>query len=235
MQASAGLPSGKTHDNRRRAPYFYLRNAAFYQGRAMGAQLNIKSEDAYHIASQLSELTGESLTAVVTRALRTELDRELRARDIEAKVARMLAARERNSCASAGADQFGSQLSLRRERFSPVIVDASALLAIVLDEPDAERYARAIARPAAAHPIRHLVRGVDANGGGRRAMALSRFDEFPKTLGSRSFPSPPVTPRWPGQGRRLYGCRLSGRPELRRLPGLWRREGRERTPVVQGQ
>jgi antitoxin VapB len=41
----------------------------------MGAQLNIKSEDAYRMASRLSEITGESLTAVVTRALRTELER----------------------------------------------------------------------------------------------------------------------------------------------------------------
>lgn len=58
----------------------------------MGAQLNIKSEDAYQMASQLSELTGESLTSVVTRALRSGLDRARRERDIEAKVARMLAA-----------------------------------------------------------------------------------------------------------------------------------------------
>ncbi len=58
----------------------------------MGAQLNIKSATAYHIASQLSELTGESLTAVVTRALQAELDRQRRERDIDAKVARMLAA-----------------------------------------------------------------------------------------------------------------------------------------------
>ena len=28
----------------------------------MGTQLNIKSEDAYRLASRLSELTGESLT-----------------------------------------------------------------------------------------------------------------------------------------------------------------------------
>ncbi|WP_428486103.1 type II toxin-antitoxin system VapB family antitoxin [Rhodopila sp.] len=54
--------------------------------------MNIKSEDAYHLASQLAELTGESLTAVVSRALRTELDSERRARDIDTKVARMLAA-----------------------------------------------------------------------------------------------------------------------------------------------
>jgi antitoxin VapB len=47
----------------------------------MGTQLNIKSEDAYRLASRLSELTGESLTTVVTRALRTELEREQRLRD----------------------------------------------------------------------------------------------------------------------------------------------------------
>jgi antitoxin VapB len=47
----------------------------------MGAQLNIKNEDAYRMASRLSELTGESLTSVVTKALRAELEREEHARD----------------------------------------------------------------------------------------------------------------------------------------------------------
>jgi antitoxin VapB len=47
----------------------------------MGTQLNIKSEDAYRLASRLAELTGDSLTTVVTRALRTELDRAERLRD----------------------------------------------------------------------------------------------------------------------------------------------------------
>jgi antitoxin VapB len=57
----------------------------------MGTQLNIKSEDAYRLASRLSELTGESLTAVVTKALRTELDREQRLRDKAVLRARLLA------------------------------------------------------------------------------------------------------------------------------------------------
>ncbi len=57
----------------------------------MGTQLNIKSEDAYRLASRLSELTGESLTAVVSRALRAELEREERTRDTEQEVERMLA------------------------------------------------------------------------------------------------------------------------------------------------
>ncbi len=50
----------------------------------MGAQLNIKSDDAYRLASRLSELTGESLTTVVTNALRAELDRQERLRDRDA-------------------------------------------------------------------------------------------------------------------------------------------------------
>ena len=47
----------------------------------MAAQLNIKSEDAYRLATELSALTGESLTTAVTAALRERLERELRGRD----------------------------------------------------------------------------------------------------------------------------------------------------------
>jgi antitoxin VapB len=56
----------------------------------MGAQLNIKSDDAYSLASRLSELTGESLTTVVTKALQAELDREQRLRDKAERKARLL-------------------------------------------------------------------------------------------------------------------------------------------------
>ena len=57
----------------------------------MGTQLNIKSDDAYRLASRLSELTGESLTTVVTKALQSELDREERLRDKAALKERLLA------------------------------------------------------------------------------------------------------------------------------------------------
>jgi antitoxin VapB len=57
----------------------------------MGMQLNIKSEEAYGLASRLAELTGESLTTVVLKALKAELERQQRARDVEEKVQRMLA------------------------------------------------------------------------------------------------------------------------------------------------
>jgi antitoxin VapB len=56
----------------------------------MGTQLNIKSEDAYKLASRLAALTGESLTSVVTRALRAELARHENAHDVEAEVERMM-------------------------------------------------------------------------------------------------------------------------------------------------
>ena len=49
----------------------------------MGTQLNIKSDDAYRMASRLAEMTGESLTTAVTEALRERLDRETRVRDRE--------------------------------------------------------------------------------------------------------------------------------------------------------
>jgi len=61
------------------------------KGRTVGAQLHIKSEDAYRLASRLSELTDESLTSVVIGALRAELERHERQRDVAAKVERMLA------------------------------------------------------------------------------------------------------------------------------------------------
>jgi len=68
--------------------YLYLGWESFYQGFAMGAQLNIKSDDAYRLASRLAELTGQSLTSVVTKALQAELDREERARDREERLRR---------------------------------------------------------------------------------------------------------------------------------------------------
>ena len=55
----------------------------------MSTQLSIKSEDAYQLASPLSELTGESLATVVTKALRTELQCEQRLRDKLARKARL--------------------------------------------------------------------------------------------------------------------------------------------------
>jgi len=57
----------------------------------MASQLNIKSEDGYRLAVELSALTGESLTTAVTEALRERLEREQRARDRAQKHARLSA------------------------------------------------------------------------------------------------------------------------------------------------
>jgi antitoxin VapB len=57
----------------------------------MANQLNIKSEDGYRLATELSVLTGESLTSAVTEALRERLEREHRTRDRAAKLARLSA------------------------------------------------------------------------------------------------------------------------------------------------
>jgi antitoxin VapB len=71
--------------------FFYHIDPTIYQEVGMGTQLNIKSDDAYRLASRLSELTGESLTTVVTNALRAELEREQRLRDRAALKADLLA------------------------------------------------------------------------------------------------------------------------------------------------
>jgi antitoxin VapB len=70
---------------------FYHIALMVYQELEMGAQLNIKSEDAYRLASQLSELTGENLTTVVTEALRERLNRQLRTRDRDERIRRIRA------------------------------------------------------------------------------------------------------------------------------------------------
>jgi antitoxin VapB len=55
----------------------------------MGAQLNIKSEDAYRLASRLAKLTGKSVTAAVTDALRAQVEQQERERDKAARMARI--------------------------------------------------------------------------------------------------------------------------------------------------
>jgi antitoxin VapB len=57
----------------------------------MGMQLNIKSDDAYALASELATLTGESLTAAVTEAIRQRLEREKAARGREERLRRIRA------------------------------------------------------------------------------------------------------------------------------------------------
>ena len=56
----------------------------------MGTMLRIESEEAYAIASELAGLTGESLTTVVTEALRARLHAKRRQRDHDAHVRRTM-------------------------------------------------------------------------------------------------------------------------------------------------
>ncbi len=45
-------------------------------------RLNIKNEEAHRLAQELAELTGESMTAAVTEAVRQRLDRVRRERGV---------------------------------------------------------------------------------------------------------------------------------------------------------
>ena len=53
--------------------------------------LNIKNEETCRLASELAQLTGETMTEAITVAIRERLEREREARDTEARVQRLLA------------------------------------------------------------------------------------------------------------------------------------------------
>ncbi len=87
-----------------------------------------------------------------------------------------------------------------------MIVDASALLAVVLAEPDAPRYAAALA---AAGELRmssvtwfEAAMQVDAGGD---EFAVNRFDDFVRDFGIRIIPFTAEHARHARVGRRLYG------------------------------
>ena len=53
-------------------------------------QLNIKNAEAYRLAAKLAALTGESVTAAVTEAIREKIEREQTLRDREGRLARIM-------------------------------------------------------------------------------------------------------------------------------------------------
>ena len=57
--------------------------------------LNIKNEETHQLARELVALTGETMTAAVTVALRERLERERRERSIETRLQRLRAIRKR--------------------------------------------------------------------------------------------------------------------------------------------
>ena len=60
--------------------------------------INIKNEETCRLASELAQLTGDTMTGAITVALRERLDRERSERSAEARVQRLLAIGKR--CAS---------------------------------------------------------------------------------------------------------------------------------------
>ena len=52
--------------------------------------LNIKNDEAHRLASELAQLTGDSLTGAVTAALREQLARERRRRQSDKVAARLM-------------------------------------------------------------------------------------------------------------------------------------------------
>ncbi len=60
--------------------------------------LNIKNEETCRLASELAQLTGETMTGAITVALRERLEREKKERDAETLVQDLLAIA--NRCAS---------------------------------------------------------------------------------------------------------------------------------------
>jgi antitoxin VapB len=76
----------------------------------MGHQLNIKSDEAYQLATELAALKGESLTEAVTASLRERLERERRAAGKEAKLRDILALAARIRAKTGGAIMSNAEL-----------------------------------------------------------------------------------------------------------------------------
>ena len=57
--------------------------------------LNIKNEETCRLASELAQLTGETMTGAITVALKERLEREKRERSVETRLKEMRAIAER--------------------------------------------------------------------------------------------------------------------------------------------
>ena len=166
--------------------------------------LNIKSDGGPPPGAGIGGLTGESMTAAVTEAVRERLERIApRARS---RPGRALAGnRQRLCCAPDEPLRIGRpwRFALRRARVAAMIVDTSALIAILRGEPEAAACARR-SRRASSTP--HL--GGQFSGSGDRHRRQPRSDR-----------QPPL--RRPGQGggaRDRAGHRGSGEDRPRGLP-----------------
>ena len=109
--------------------------------------LNIKNEETCRLAGEMARLTGETMTGAITVALRERLEREKRERSLEARVQelRAIAGALCQAAGLGGLVRGTWRCALRRAGIAQVIVDSSAVLAVLYREPDAERYETAIA------------------------------------------------------------------------------------------
>ena len=150
---------------------------------------NIKNEEAHRLARELARRTGESSMAAVTGALRERLARL----DAPAGASSPLAG-DRPRLRGAAEEPHRSLDHgdfLYDERGLPrCIVDASAVLAILRDEPDAEFSARALAGPRRSRPACRLrqssSRAAIVIDCARDPIASRRFDDLIAGAGSSS-------------------------------------------------
>lgn len=145
--------------------------------------LNIKNPEAEEPARQLASETGENLTRAITVAVQERLDR-IRRRDTAAGSDRT-ALLQRISRDAAGRwvephrSSDHGDLLYDEAGLPPMIVDTSALIAILRGEPDADRYIQALTStdearaPAATYLETAVV--VDVN---RDPVLSGRFDDL---------------------------------------------------------
>ena len=114
--------------------------------------MNIKNPEAHRLARRISDLTGETVTGAVTESLRERLDRlEARQSPHGPTLAEQLLDIGRD-CAARLPDTVRSvdhgDLLYGPDGLPRSIIDTSALVAILRDEPEAGVYAQAIAAAA---------------------------------------------------------------------------------------
>jgi ribonuclease VapC len=107
--------------------------------------LNIKSEDAHRLARELAQETHESMTRAVTVALQERLDRVRHDASIAARAQRILTLGRATAARLDDESRAIDHGELLYDEAGLPIVDTSALVAILRDEPEAEDFSIALA------------------------------------------------------------------------------------------
>ena len=100
--------------------------------------LNIKNEETCRLVQELAQLTGESLTAAVTDAVKEKLSKCAIVRETKPVLERMMeiARDPRRALKSRGSRLTMANSSMTRKACQEVIVDSSAWVAILRGEPE---------------------------------------------------------------------------------------------------